>query len=67
MVREGTSLVKWAESNTAKPRVSLKNIGFLANPLILKVWVGQGIQYILYIYIYDKIPKYTEYIHVVPY
>ena len=48
------TLVKWAESNTAKPRVSLKNIVFLANLLILKVWVGQGIYniYILYIYIY---------------
>ena len=48
------TLVKWAENNTAKPRVSLKNIVFLANLLILKVWVGQGIYniYILYIYIY---------------
>ena len=42
------TLVKWVESNTAKPRVSLKDIEFLANPLILQVLVGQGI----YIYIY---------------
>ena len=48
------TLVKWVESNTAKPRVSLKDIEFLANPLILKVLVGQGI------YIYSAIGEQND-------
>ena len=37
MKMKSLHLVKLAESKTAKPRVSLKNIGFLAYPLLLKV------------------------------